>query len=460
MNVQEQLAAAKAKLGEKQQSMQDVMKKAADEGRTLDAAEAEAYDGHEQEVGDLKKHIARLEALEKSMAATAKPVQGQTEKQATESRAPLVVKNTQKLEPGMGFARVARVKALSHMDHADPIQIAKSLYPDDQDLHTALVNKAAVPAANTASATWAGNLILDGGAYFADFVAHLRARTVLGQIESRLRRLPFDTQVLVQGSAGVAKWTGEGQSKPLTQWTYTKTKLEPLKVAAIAAATKETLRRASVAADALIRDELTLAIGTTLDSTLVGTAAAVSGVSPAGLRNGVTALTLPGDGSIDGIRLDIAHFLKQLVGSNLTVNGAFWIMPETVAIDLSMMTNVAGGQAFPGITPSGGTLAGLPVFTSQTVPANVVMLVKGDEIFLGDEGGIEVSISDQASLVMDDAPAQNSTTGTPGSTNLVSLWQTNSVGFLVERIVNFTKRRTAALVWATVDWTGIPPETP
>jgi HK97 family phage major capsid protein len=456
-----QVADLKATRTAKAAEMDAVARKAVDEARSMDTGEAEQFDTLSGVIKTLDENISRytrLADMEASEKETAKPVTTEKSGQIAlggADRLPVQVKNTQKLESGMGFARVARIKALAHLDHAEPLQIAKSLYPDDQSLHAAMTTKAAVGAANTATATWAGNLILEGGGIFADFVEHLRARTVLGQIESRLRRLPFDTPVLVQGSAGVAKWTGEGKSKSLTQWTYTKTKLEPLKVATIAAATKETLRRASVAADALIRDELTMSIGTALDTTLVSTAAAVAGESPAGLRNGVTALTLTGDGSVEGIRQDISAFMIALVGNNLSIAGSFWIMPEIVAIHLSMATNVAGAAAFPGITPNGGTLAGLPVFTSQSVPANVVMLVKGDEIFLGDEGGIQVSISDQASLVMDDAPAQNSTTGAPGATNLVSLWQTNSVGFLVERFVNFAKRRSAAVVWATVDWDGV-----
>src|SRR5690606_28200992 len=106
-----------------------------------------------------------------------------------------------------------------------------------------------------------------------------------------------------------------------------------------------------------------------------------------------------------------------------------WVIPETVAIDLSLATNEVGAPAFPGITPTGGTLAGLPVFTSQYIPTesegSVVMLIKGDEIFLGDEGGIQMKASDQASLVMDDSPSSNSTT--PTAAQVVSMWQTNSV---------------------------------
>ncbi|RCW73818.1 phage major capsid protein [Pseudorhodoferax soli] len=459
----QQLADLKATRTTKSAELDTIARKPVDEGRSMDTGEAEQFDTLTTAIKSLDADISRFSRMAEIEAAekdSAKPVDATTKAAAiavggAAERLPVQVKNTEKVEEGIGFARIARIKALARLDNADPLQVASALYPDDKELRTSLT-KAAVPAANTGNAGWAGNLILDGGAYFADFVTHLRAKTVLGQIEARLRRLPFDTPVLVQGSAGAAKWVGEGKSKPVTQWSYAKTKLEPLKVATIAAATKETIRRASAAADALIRDELTLSIGTALDGTLVGTAAAVAGVSPAGLRNGVTATVLAGDGSLEGIRLDIATMLKALVGNNLSVAGAFWLMAETTAIDLGGVTNLAGAAAFPGITPEGGTLAGLPAFTSQAIPANVVMLVKGDEIFLGDEGGIEVSISDQASIVMDDAPAQDATTGAPGTTSVVSLWQTNSVGFLVERIVNFMKRRPGAVVWATVNWTGQP----
>ena len=451
----EQIADLQATRKEKSARMVAIQAKATEQSRTLDTGEQEEFDTIKGELATIDKNVGNLrdlEAMEKADAATAAPVDDSARRNGTVSttRTHVEVKDTQKLEPGMGFARFARVKALAHVNHESPEQIAQSIYPGDGNLIKAF-QKAAVPAASTGSATWAGNLILDGGGYFADFVEWLRPRTVMGQISDRLRRLPFDTAVLVQGSAGVAQWVPEGEAKPLTQWTYTKAKLAPLKVAAIAAATKEMLMRASVSADTLIRDELARSVGTAIDGTFVSASAAVSGESPAGIRNGISALTLNGDGTVFGIRCDIAQFLKELAGDNLSVSGAFWVMPEMVAIDLSLATNEAGNAAFPGITPTGGTLAGLPVFTSQTVATNVVMLIKGDEIFLGDEGGIQVSMSDQASLQMDSAPTQNST-GTPTATSVVSLWQTNSVGFLVERFINWQLRRSTAVVWATVNW--------
>lgn len=456
----EQVADLKATRAAKAEEMKGVAQKSMDEGRSMDNAEAERFDTLSSEIKSLDGDISRLSRMADIDAATAQPVDA-GQKAALPAvggaRVPVQVKNTEKLEPGIGFARLARVKALAHIEHQDPARIAQSMYPDDENLIKSLTTKAAVNAASTGAATWAGNLINEGGVGFADFVEFLRPRTLVGQIGGRMRNLPFDTPVLVQGTGGTGKWTKEGDAKPLTQWTYTRTKMAPLKVAAIAAATKESLMRSSVAADALLRDELARAVGSAIDTTFVSADAAVADTSPAGIRNGVAAVTLTGDGTIAGIRCDIAAMLKELVGDNLSVSGAFWVMPETLAIDLSLVANEVGNAAFPGITPQGGTLAGLPVYTSQFMPTPdsngpVVMLIKGDEIFLGDEGGIQVSMSDQASLVMDDAPSGSSVT--PTAAQMVSLWQTNSVGFLVERFINFQKRRAQAVVWAQVNWTA------
>src|SRR5690606_12326698 len=139
----------------------------------------------------------------------------------------------------------------------------------------------------------------------------------------------------------------------------------------------------------LLRDELARAVNAAIDTTFVSDAAAVSDESPAGIRQGVNALSLIGDGTIAGIRCDIATFLEERVGDNLTASGVFWIVSDATAIDLSMAVNEGGAPACPGVTPTGGALAGLPVYTSQYVADEsegpVVMLMKGDEIFLGDE---------------------------------------------------------------------------
>lgn len=460
--ISEHLAGVKLAREDAHQKMLAVAQKSVDEGRSMNSAEHEEFDALKAEVKSLDADIARYSELEAMQVKSAKPVTEQADAAANRvvKMEPVQVRDTTKLEPGIAFARLARVKALAFTGQVnglrDETSVAKAVYPHDDRL-IASITKTGVSAASTLSNTWAGNLINDGGAAFADFVEYLRPRSLLGQIGPRLRRLPFDLSLLVQSSAGTGKWTKEGDSKGLTQWSYTKTKMEPLKVAAIAVATKEMLMRASVAADAFLRDELARAVGATIDSTFIDPAAnAVTDTSPAGVLNGVSATTLnTGMVTLTTIRSDIVTMTQALVAGNQSLENSFWVIPETVAVSLAMAVNEVGAQAFPGMTPTGGTLFGLPVFTSNyagtDITGSVVALIKGDEIFLGDEGGLQVSMSDQASLVMDDSPSGNSTT--PTAAQVVSMWQTNSVAFLVERFINWQRRRAQSLVWGRAHWT-------
>lgn len=457
MNIAEHLESLRQSKKAAEKRMEDVAQKAIDEQRSMNQAEEQEFDELRKECDAIDRDVERYEHLLKHDKKKAQPVDDSRKKEKVASgRNFRTARDTQKLDKGMAFARYARVKALSYTGQTgarDEFQIAEKIYPGDDRL-LSTIRKSAVSAANTGDDAWAGELITEGNV-FADFIEYLRPRTLFGQVSGQLRSLPFDVPVLVQTSEGSAQWVKEGEAKPLTKWSYSRTRLSPLKVAAIAAATKETLERASVAADTFLRDELARAVGSRIDTTFAGDDSGVSGEEPAGILNDPTDPSLDSDDlcGVKKIRCDIAKFMTAMVEANQTLDGTFWIMPETVAVQLSLMGNEIGADAFPGIGPGGGTLRGIPVYTSQYLAATdpMVSLVKGSEIYLGDEGGLRVSVSDQASLEMDDSPSHDSTTPT-GSNNLVSMWQTNSVAFLVERFLNWQKRRSEAVVAAQVEW--------
>jgi hypothetical protein len=462
MTLAEQLAKLRATREAKQKTLGEIAQKSIDAGRSMDTAEQEEFDTIEAEVKAIDGDIARLTRLEEINAKNAVPATiigkdnaDENNRQAAAVISGVQVKNTTKKEPGIGFARVARCKALAQIHKESPLQIAKNLYPGDEQLIGSLTMKAAAHAASTGNAPWMGNLIADG-AEFADFVEFLRPQTLVGRIESRLRRLPFDVPVAIQSTGGTAAWVGEGAGKPVTEWTYSQTILRPLKVATIAVATQEMVMRASASVDQLIRDELARAIRERLDIDFIDPAKAASAnVSPASILNGVTPLVSSGTDA-DAVRCDLEAIMGEFADANLTLSGAFWIMNERTAIGLSLMQNPLGQSAFPGVNFSGGTLLGIPVFVTNYANADsdgaVVALVNGSDIYLGDEGGIQVSVSDQASIQMDTAPTNNGVT--PTATSLVSFWQDNLIGWRVERFINWARRRTQAVVWMRVNWSA------
>lgn len=460
----EQIAEFEATRVTKAAEMEAIMTKAAEAGETLDAEQSEAFDTLEAEIAAIDKHIGRLKAMQKSQAATAKSVVEDKDQRikTLDMKGDLQVraKNTQKLEPGIAFARAAKCLALGHLEHRDAIGIAKALYDGQDAIISAtqrLVTKAAVAAATTSDSTWAGPLVGDETSAFADFVAYLRPQTILGRFGSNgipsLRNVPFRTPLIGQTSGGDGYWVGEGQAKPLTKFDFNRTTLEPLKVANIAVATMEVIRDSSPAADGIIRDQLAAALRERLDIDFIDPAkAAVAGVSPASILNGVSGIPSSGTDA-DAVRADLKALFSAFIADNNAPTSGVFVMTATQALALGLMQNALGQPEFPTVTMNGGTLMGLPVIVSEYVPTasagSLVALVNASDIYLGDEGGIDLSMSTEASLQMDNSP-DNPTTA---STVLVSLWQRNLVGFRAERTINWARRRASAVAYLTgVNW--------
>lgn len=464
--IAEQIADFEATRTAKAADMEAIMTKSAEAGETLDAEQSEKFDTLEAEIAAIDKHIGRLRGMQKAQAATAKPVSeepGAKRIQTLDVKELQVrAKNTQKLEPGIAFARAAKCLALGHLEHRDAISIAKALYDGQDSIIAAtqrLVTKAAVAAATTDHATWAGPLVGDETSVFADFVEYLRPQTILGRFGTNgipsLRRVPFRVPLIGQTSGGDGYWVGEGQAKPLTKFDFERKTLTPLKVANIAVATMEVIRDSSPAADGIIRDQLAAALRQRLDIDFIDPdKAAVSDVSPASILNGVVGIPSSGTDA-DAVRADMKALFNAFISANNAPTSGVFIMTATMALSLSLMVNALGQPEFPTITMTGGTLNGLPVIVSEFVPTDssgsIVALVNASDIYLGDEGGIDLSMSTEASLQMDNAP-DNPTTA---STVLVSLWQRNLVGFRAERTINWSRRRTSAVAYLTgVNWGG------
>ncbi|EMW4720022.1 HK97 family phage prohead protease, partial [Escherichia coli] len=74
MNTGEQIKSFENKRAALAASLEEIMNKAAEEGRTLDVEEEEHYDNTAAEIRQVDAHLKRLRELETSKAATAQPV--------------------------------------------------------------------------------------------------------------------------------------------------------------------------------------------------------------------------------------------------------------------------------------------------------------------------------------------------------------------------------------------------
>lgn len=456
MNIGEQIKAFQAERAAKVAKMEEIMAASAEKGESLTAEQSEQYDTLDVEVKEIDKHLSRLETLQNVQTKT--PVKGDTAKAAVESRKGVAAVQVKKAEePGVGFARVAKCLGLAEKLHISAIDIAEKRYAEDP--RVAAVLKTAVAAATTDGTTWAKPLVGDETSVYADFVEYLRPQTILGKFGTAgipsLRRVPFRVALIGQTTGGAGYWVGEGNAKPLTSFDFSRTTLEPLKVANIAVITEEVLRDSSPSADLIVRDQLAAALKARLDTDFIDpTKTASAGVSPASVTNGVTAVASSGT-TADDVRVDIRALFNQFIAANNAPTNGVWIMSETMALSLALMVNALGQPEFPGITMKGGVLFGLPIITSEYVPTvsagSYVALVNASDVYLGDEGGIMVDMSREASLEMADTSSMDS--DTPTAAQLVSMFQTNSVAFRAERTINWKKRRTSAVALLdAVNW--------
>lgn len=457
----EQVADLKATRDAKHEELKEVAQKSIDESRSMDTAESEQFDALESEIKRLDADIGRLTKLADMDKATAKPVDDSDKRDAPAAGsvkgAPALVRTTKNDEPGIGFARFALSMFAAKGDVNSAKAFAEHNFSNDSRLQN--VMKAAVAAGTTTSPTWAGNLV-DYQNLTSEFIEFLRPRTIVGQFGAAgipgLRRVPFNVRIPGKTSAGSAQWVGEGYRKPVTAAGYEAVTMKWSKIAAISVVTEELERFSDPAVVQLTRDDLADAVIERMDIDFVDPAKAVgtgASESPASVTNGVTPIPSTGVDA-DSIRADIAALWATADATNLPTGTAVYITDAKTARALTLLRNPLGQREFPDVRINGsGSIDGVPLIISNYVPADsngsLFILAFASEIYLADDGQVNIDISREATIFMDDAAA----TATPTAAQLVSMFQTNQLAIRAERYVRWQKRRPQAVAYLSgVNW--------
>jgi hypothetical protein len=452
--IAEQIASLEETRNQKDARRVEVISKSIEEGRSTDGDEQQEFDDLSSEIDAIDADIKRLRVLEKSNVQSAKPVAGanggtvKTGEEGTAARSSIILKQAPR-EPGMAFTRYVKCLGIARKSGQDMVAVAEQLYSQRDPDMIGIVKANVIALNTTTNSALIGN---EGG--FADFVEYLRPMTILGKFGTggvpALRRVPFRVPLITQTGGAVGYWVGEGKPKPLTSMAWTNREMAPLKAANIAVATMELLRDSSPSAEILLRDDLAAAIAAVLDTAFIDpTNAGTATVKPASITNGITPVPSSGNDAA-AIRADVQAAMAGFIAANNPLQSGVWIMSATTALALSMMRTALDQPEFSGITMNGGTFMGLPVIVSQYV-TDYVVLANAADIYFGDDGGVSVDMSTEASLQMLDNPTVDSIT--PTATSLVSMFQTNSVAFRAERTVNWMRRRDSGVqVIEDVTW--------
>jgi hypothetical protein len=131
----------------------------------------------------------------------------------------------------------------------------------------------------------------------------------------------------------------------------------------------------------------------------------------------------------DHVIRDLADLLDNIAsgsGSRLYI-----ITTAAITKKLAVMPSNVGTVAFPGMTPAGGTIAGITVIPSDGAPDGTLLMVDAAQIAAG-TGTITLDSAQEAAIQLDDAP-------TDGPAPLTSLWQLNLAAIKAERYFGFER---------------------
>jgi len=418
------------------EKLNGIMQKAADEGRTLDAAESEEFDTLQSDVAAVEKHVERLKATEAVQVSKAAPVDGSSSAAGSASRSGQVISVKSNEPAGLGFAKVLKCIYEAQGNRRDAVDVAKAWYGDGR-VAKALQEKAAAPSATVANPAYGGYLT-EYQLLRDEFIDFVRKESIIGKFMAGtngvqpFRNAPFNTLVNGQSAGTSAGWVGEGGMKPVTSAELFQVRLEEYKITGMVAISKELIKRSDPAADVWLRDDLVKAIAERENLDFIDPAITLTaGVRPASVTNGANSITASGTTSA-ALRADILALKSYLRASNQPTSGGALIMHPDLAGSIGDMRTAVGFPEFDTLDETGGKLGSYPVVTTDAMAGNAIVWVRPQDIFYA-TGPIEVSYSEHASIDKGDGVQ-------------VSMFQTNQVAVLVERFLNYKKARANATV--------------
>lgn len=329
------------------------------------------------------------------------------------------------------FAALARVLMLGKGSVGDALAEAEQTRGFGP--RPAAILRAASAVGTTFDSDWARPLvdyqIVQNGFLEALSTAGLFDRILTGG----MLRVPLRSRIVANTVAITGSAVGESLPKPITSMSLVGNDLPLTKVACVVVLSEDVLRLSASGAEAFISRELTKGVVSASDSAFL-----------AGITAGLTPIAAAGTDAA-GVANDIAAALETIETSASSV--IYLAVSPLVAKRLSLMTDTTGTLAFPGMSPAGGSIGGIPAVATEAVADDQVAVIDASRI-AGNSDVIVLDGSTQASLLMDDAPAA-------GVAAPTSLWQDNLRALRAERFFAFKAVGACVALLDGVAW-GVP----
>lgn len=305
---------------------------------------------------------------------------------------PFLPSEIKQADPLRDWQRYVTAKAVAGISKRTIPDVAKQFYGDN----TEAVLKAAVGPAMTTD--WGGNL---AGTRVGSFLQSLRPKSAAAQLLERSPRFDLTgvnsiTFPRFSTDFPAPAWVGEGGAIPVFRGSLVTSLLgPPKKLAAMAGLTQELATLSAEDAEQIISAVMQDAAAKALDASMFSNAAA-SAVRPAGILNGVTAITGTAGGGQAALLADLKAIAAGMSGAGL--GGDFLLFMNPVhAVTLGVLAT--GPQSFE-------------VIQTPALAAGTIIAVHPAAFASGFGAEPEVQIADNAVIHYDDAAAQISTDGT------------------------------------------------
>jgi len=279
--------------------------------------------------------------------------------------------------------------------NTSPREIARELWHDDQP--TQLILRAATGPATTTGSGWADAIAQHA---VRDVISTITTLSAGAEVLSRGLQAPLETwaQLTIPGrtlsAANAGNWLAEGQVSTIRPLAVIQgAVLVPKKLMVIQSYTRE-LAAASLIED-VIKQTVSEASALALDAALFGAQAA--GASPAGLLNGVAALTATAGGGLAALTGDFRALFAALAANGAGKGVVFVAAPEQLA-SLKIMV----GPRFD-----------YEVLASQALAAGTLIAIEPSSLVSGFSPTPEFSVGTSPSLHFDDTSPTDITGGTP-----------------------------------------------
>jgi len=412
------------------------MKKAND--GSYDAAEREEFDGLSAELDSIDDDIRELK-FHSANSAGAREVRGATASQASQSRSRTLPTNFGQPEEkflGQFYTQRVIAKAVAAMNYGSAGDVAEQRFKSNPTL--VQVIKADVTGGGSGSGEWGAELVSADNRYTGDFITYLYGKTLFDSLP--LRSVPANVTIKGQDGAATAYWTAESKAIGATAPSFSTVSLTPLKVGTIAVVSNELLRDSSPSAEMLVRDALVEASAQKVDSHFFSTTAASTGVYPAGILNGVTIGATGGATEAELIG-DMMGLTRPFITAKYSLGGLVWVSTPLIGEQIAAMRNALGQDAFASMSANPQMLNRRRFYSGDNVSAGDFILMSPADIWKIGDGGVEVSISREATIEQNDTPAGATDTPVTMAVKFTNMFQSESTAIKVVRSINWAKRR-------------------